>query len=77
MREIQALDDRMVIARAETALALKLFMDPTMKGSAAFAGIRYRTKPRLSDFFDMDLGRSRPESRHTALPPRRKDPNDE
>lgn len=78
-RLLEALEQDLLEASDEEILqtAKDLGMDPTMKGSAAFAGIRYRTKPRLSDFFDTDLGRSLPASRHAALPPRRKDPNDE
>jgi len=76
-RLLEALEQDLLDASDEEVMqaAKDLGMDPTMKGSAAFAGIRYRTKPRLSDFFDLD--RSLPESRRTALPPRHKDPNDE
>jgi len=42
--------------------AMDLGMNPQMKGSAAFAGIKYRTKPRQSDFYDIEFGASWPKS---------------
>jgi hypothetical protein len=40
-----------------TAAAKELGMDPRMKGSAAFAGLRYPAKPQLSDFFEFEVCR--------------------
>jgi hypothetical protein len=34
--------------------AKDLGMNPRMKGSAAFAGLKYRVKPRLAEFYDLD-----------------------
>ncbi|HEY4444257.1 MAG TPA: hypothetical protein VGN30_08205 [Steroidobacteraceae bacterium] len=45
---IEASDDEIMAAAAD------LGMNPRMKGSAAFAGLKYPANPRLSDFFDMD-----------------------
>jgi hypothetical protein len=38
--------------------AKDLGMDPTMRGSAAFIGLKYPATPRLSDFFAMPVFRS-------------------
>jgi hypothetical protein len=40
--------------------ATDLGMNPQMKGSAAFAGIKYRSNPRPSDFYDIEFGASWP-----------------
>jgi len=33
-------------------------MNPGMKGSAAFAGLKYFATPQLSDFFEFDICRN-------------------
>ena len=50
----EAGDDEIMQAAAD------LGMDPRMKGSAAFAGLKYPCKPRLSDFYDLGFGTSLP-----------------
>jgi hypothetical protein len=45
-QELLAASDQEVMEAAE-----ELGMKPTMKGSAAFAGLRYPTRPRTADFF--------------------------
>ena len=47
--------------------AKDLGMDLQMKESAAFAGITFPAKPQLSDFFDLEVIKSR-----TPVPARRK-----
>jgi hypothetical protein len=37
-----------------TEAAKDLGMDPQMKGSAAFAGLKFPAKPQLSDFFEFE-----------------------
>jgi hypothetical protein len=46
---VEATDDEVMQA------AKDLSMNPQMKGSAVFAGIKYPAKPRLSDFYDTEL----------------------
>lgn len=48
---LEASDDEVVEA------ARSLGMRPEMKGSAAFAGLRYGVRPQWSDFFDPEAGR--------------------
>jgi hypothetical protein len=57
IRLLDALADDLVEASDEEIMqaAKDLGMNPQMKGSAAFAGLKYRAKPRLSDFYDLDL----------------------
>jgi hypothetical protein len=43
--------------------AMDLGMNPKMKGSAAFAGLKYPIKPRESDFYDLEFGASWPKAR--------------
>jgi hypothetical protein len=38
------------------AAATDLGMNPQMKGSAVFAGLKYPTRPQLADFFDLGVG---------------------
>ncbi|HEY1313684.1 MAG TPA: hypothetical protein VGE92_07395 [Steroidobacteraceae bacterium] len=47
--------------------AQDLGMNPQMKGSAAFAGLKYRSRLRLADFYDLDLNTS-PQPRLTQRP---------
>ena len=55
-RLLQALERELLEVSDEEILqaARDLGMDPLMKGSAVFEGVRYPTKPQLSDFFDLD-----------------------
>jgi hypothetical protein len=56
-RLLEALEQELIEASDEEimAAAADLGMNPKMKGSAAFAGLKYPANPRLSDFFyDMD-----------------------
>jgi hypothetical protein len=46
-----------------TQAALDLGMNPKMKGSAAFAGLKYPSKARESDFYDLEFGASWPKAR--------------
>jgi hypothetical protein len=56
-RLLEALEQELIEASDEEimAAAADLGMNPRMKGSAAFLGLKYPANPRLSDFFyDMD-----------------------
>jgi hypothetical protein len=53
-QELIEVSDEEVLAAAQS-----LGMDPRMRGSAAFAGIKYMLRPQLSDFFEFDLCRLR------------------
>jgi hypothetical protein len=57
MRLLDALADELIEASDEEIMqaAKDLGMNPRMPGSAAFAGLKFRVKPRLSDFYDLDL----------------------
>jgi len=68
---IESTDDELLEA------AKDLGMDPAMRGSAAFIGLKYPATPRLSDFFQVPMGdpqRIETERRHIALPGSRKRP---
>lgn len=56
-RLLVALESELLGASDEEVLeaARDLGMDPGMKGSAASAGLKYFSQPRLSDFFELDL----------------------
>ena len=56
-RVLDALAQELIDASDEEILdaTRSLGMDPTMRESSAFAGITYPARPRLSDFFDLDL----------------------
>ena len=58
-RILEALGQELLDASEEEimAAAKDLGMDPTMRGSAAFAGLKYPATPQLSDFFDLDACR--------------------
>jgi hypothetical protein len=58
-RILEALGQELIDASDEEILeaARDLGIDPTMKGSAAFAGLKFPATPRLSDFFELDVGR--------------------
>jgi hypothetical protein len=55
-RILQALEQELIEATDEEVIAAAkdLGMDPTMKGSGVFAGLKYPARPQLSDFFDLD-----------------------
>ncbi len=82
-RLLEALELELIDASdAEILQAAKdLGMNPEMKGSAAFAGVTYRAKPRLYDFYaiggsEFDLSGGTPKSRHLPTPRQRKEADD-
>jgi hypothetical protein len=58
-RLLEALEQELIEASDEEILeaAKDLRMDPGMKESAAFIGLKVPAKPQLSDFFEFDLCR--------------------
>jgi hypothetical protein len=56
-RLLAALERELLEACDEEVLgaARDLGMNPSMKGSAAFVGLKYFSQPRMSDFFELDL----------------------
>ena len=72
-RILHALEQELIDATDEevTAAAKDLGMDPTMRGSGVFAGLKYPARPQLSDFFDLDAGT------HLQSPVKRIEPEDE
>ena len=56
-RILLALEQELLDASDEEILAAAadLGMNPKMKGSAAFAGLRYSARPQLSDFFELGI----------------------
>ncbi len=58
-RVLEALGQELIDVSDEeiTAAAKDLGMDPTMRESAAFAGLKYPAKPQLADFFDLEAFR--------------------
>jgi len=80
-RILAALEQELIDASDEEIMeaAKDLGMNPYMKGSAAFLGLKYAAKPRLSDFFDLAaFGNARIEIERIADAARRegKDPAD-
>jgi hypothetical protein len=57
-RVLEALEQELIDASDEEiiAAAIELGMNPKMKGSAIFAGLKYPTQPQLADFFDLGVG---------------------
>jgi len=57
-RVLEALEQEMIDASDEEimAAAIELGMNPTIKGSALFEGLKYPARPQLSDFFDVGVG---------------------
>jgi hypothetical protein len=51
-QELIDLPDEEIIEAAKA-----LGMDPEMRGSAAFAGLKYPAQPQLSDFFEFEVCR--------------------
>jgi len=62
---LEALGQELIESSDEELLAAarELGMDPAMRGSAAFIGLKYPVLPRGADFF------AAPAQRPTALPP--------
>jgi hypothetical protein len=58
-RIVEALERELIEASDEEVLEAvrALGMNPGMKGSAAFAGLKYFAKPQLSDFFEFEICR--------------------
>ena len=56
-RVLEALGQELIESTDEELLqaAKDLGMDPTMRGSAAFMGLKYPAIPRMSDFFEMPV----------------------
>jgi hypothetical protein len=57
-RVLEALERELIDASDEEILAAAtdLGMNPKMKGSSVFAGLKYPTRPQLADFFESGLG---------------------
>jgi len=55
---LAALEQELIDASDEEimAAAAELGMNPKMKGSALFAGLKYPARPQLADFFDLGVG---------------------
>jgi hypothetical protein len=62
IRLLDALAEDLVEASDEEIMqgASDLGMNPKMKGSAAFSGIKFAAHPRLSDFYDLDFEKNLP-----------------
>jgi len=60
-RILEALGQELIDASEEEILeaANDLGMNPLMQGSAAFAGLKYFSKPRPEDFFDLEAYKAR------------------
>ncbi len=56
-RLLEALGRELIESTDEELLgaARELGMDPTTRGSAAFAGLKYPATPQVSDFFDVPM----------------------
>lgn len=54
-RVLEALAQELIDSTDDELLeaAKELGMDPTMRGSAAFIGLKYPSMPRISDFFEL------------------------
>jgi hypothetical protein len=55
-RILEALGQELIDAPDQEIVeaAKDLGMDPNMRGSAAFAGLKFPAKPQLSDFFELE-----------------------
>ena len=75
-RLLEALERELIDASDEEILAAAndLGMNPKMKGSAAFAGLRYSARPQLSDFFELGIAATQLDDPQTtvAIPNRTK-----
>jgi hypothetical protein len=58
-RIVDALELELIEASEQEILqaAQDLGMNPRMKGSVAFAGLKFPARPQLSDFFDLEVCR--------------------
>jgi hypothetical protein len=67
-RVLEAMGQELIESTDEELLeaARELGMDPTMRGSAAFIGLKYPAMPRLQEFFE--LAATHPLGIHTDLP---------
>jgi hypothetical protein len=61
-RILLALEQELIDATDEDIMeaAADLGMNPRMKGSAAFLGIKFSDKMRMADFFEVDSSRNTP-----------------
>ena len=61
-RILLALEQELIDASDEDIMeaAADLGMNPKMKGSAAFLGIKFSDKMRIEDFFESDISRNSP-----------------
>ena len=61
-RILLALEQELIDASDEDIMeaAADLGMNPKMKGSAAFLGIKFSDKMRMADFFEAGIGRKTP-----------------
>ena len=68
MRVLQALEQELLDASDEEiiAAATDLGMNPQMKGSALFAGLKYPARLQLSDFFELGMA-ARLEAEQTSI----------
>jgi hypothetical protein len=75
-RILQALEQELLDASEEEVLAAaaELGMNPKMKGSALFAGLKYPATPQLSDFFELGIAGTQLDEPQTivAIPNRAK-----
>jgi hypothetical protein len=71
-RVLEALEQELIDASDEEilAVAMELGMNPKMKGSALFAGLKYPARPQLADFFDLGVGIKAQPTPAAAIPQR-------
>jgi hypothetical protein len=57
-RVLEALEQELIDASDEEiiAAAMELGMNPNIKGSALFEGLKYPARPQLCDFFELSVG---------------------
>jgi hypothetical protein len=74
-RLLEAFEQELIESSDEEIMqaAKDLGMNPQMKGSAAFAGLKYRTRLRLADFYDLDLNAVSPQPLGFSHRPQLKD----
>lgn len=68
-RLLEAFEQDLLDASDEEIIqaAQDLGMNPQLKGSAAFAGLKYPARPQLSDFFDLERNIESPKSRQPTM----------
>ncbi len=78
-RILEALGEDLIAASDEETLAAarELRMDPTMKGSVAFAGLKFFSRPQLSEFFDLEGRAQLPGPLEQGISVQRKNRSDE